>query len=111
MRHRRFKRTDTGEWLDVVMTSTEKPGFSTPAAAHQQDVASGFGLALDLIEVVEAEGDPVAVVGAVPQPVPPETPQDAARKRLKAWLKDPARPAPNRAVVAAIARLALQEEE
>lgn len=80
MIYRAFRRSDTKQFFDALVTSASDK-ISVPAADHVADLARSRGVAANLIEVVEGPTDPRS--GALlAAPPPPATDADNARTQL-----------------------------
>lgn len=74
MLYRCLRRRDTGQWLNVLLT-TGGGSFSTPELSHRTDIAKALGLVPDQLEVVDAPADSrTGVLLALPVPVLPPDP-------------------------------------
>src|SRR5574341_1110803 len=85
MRYRHFRQRSTGLWLHAVVTISDGP-FPVPPAVHGGEIAIGYGMAPDDVEVVEGDGPPPPVPGPTVTPLSPAPllPREAARQRLLA---------------------------
>ena len=75
MRYRTFRQRSTGRWLNVLMT-VDGDDFSVLAADHQNQIATGWGIAPVDLEVVDDAVDrrtgtllPGPVIPTPPDPV------------------------------------------
>ena len=65
---RNFRVIATGRWLNVLLT-TEGVSFSVSDRIHREQIALGFGLPIDTIEVLDSAADQRRGI-LVPAPVP-----------------------------------------
>lgn len=74
--YRNFRLIATGVWLNVVMTVADGT-FSVTPDVHRAEIALGFGLPAQQIEVVDGLVDARAgvLLEPVPQPPRPPTPE------------------------------------
>lgn len=89
MIYRAFRRTDTGQWLDVLFTSTEDQ-YPADAAAQAKDLAAALGVAASKLEAVDGSSDPrTGTLAAIPVPAASEDDKvDGDLRQLRAKALD-----------------------